>query len=83
MASEVYNQITNTSVTHIWNNGCVTSAELVYDDDGGQLVGLRIQDAEENIICDLTLGEQEAISVAHALLGIVMRRIEGTNGQPR
>jgi len=63
------------TISHVWKNGAVVTAEIV-SDGGEQLVGLRIQGEDENMLTDIVLGEQEAISVAHALLGVVMYRLK-------
>lgn len=63
------------AIKHIWKNGAIVSAENMGGDK--QLINLRIQAPDEEMLCDIELGEQEAISVAHAILGVVIDRLEG------
>lgn len=58
--------------THVWNNGAIITSNLVID-NGERLVSLRIQGPQENMLCDIEMGEMEAVSVAHAILSSIAK----------
>lgn len=56
--------------THEWLNGCIVTAELL---DDGAGVSLRIQDEQEQMLCDIELGEHEALCIAHSILSVLTK----------
>jgi len=56
----------NFTSTQVWNNGVVVSAEM--DTSGDErLVILRVQGENENMLCDIEMGELEALSIISVL----------------
>lgn len=52
--------------THEWGNGAVTTVQRTDDGD----LNLRIQDPQENMLCDVVIGEYEALCLAHSILSV-------------
>jgi len=52
--------------THEWANGAVSTVSKQ-----GDMLSIRIQDESENMLTDITLGEIEALSIAHSILSVI------------
>lgn len=63
--------------THEWLNGAVITSERVDDAN----INIRIQDANENMVVDVVLGEYESVCLAHSILSVITHKhIEVRNG---
>jgi hypothetical protein len=56
------------SVSHVWANGMIVTAELYPD----KTINLRIQGTQERMLCDVVMGESEALAVAQSILSVVL-----------
>lgn len=56
------------SLSHIWANGVVVTSELFPDGS----VNLRVQGTQERMLCDVVMGEAEALAVAQSILSVIL-----------
>lgn len=53
--------------THRWKNGAITTTERLTADK----LNIRIQNSDEVMICDVVMGEYEALCLAHSILSVL------------
>lgn len=60
------------TATQAWRNGMVVSSELSADEET-RWVSLRIQGTEEDMLCDIEIGEMEAVAIINVLSSAITK----------